>query len=69
MGKYSLGFVDRFGHGEEDAVEENGAHDDVIEELVGGQVNGSSSKGIPRGEQKQGLGCREPMNVILPETF
>ena len=35
--KYLLGFLDIFRHGEENAVDKNGEHNDIVEVLVGGQ--------------------------------
>ena len=40
---YSLSLVDGVLHGEEDAVHEDGEHDEVVEELVGGEVDGGAS--------------------------
>ena len=66
---YSLSFVDCVLLCEEDAVHEDGGHDEIVEELIGGKVDGSPAQWVPRGEQEQGFGRREPVHVILTESF
>lgn len=63
-----LGLFDGFRHGQEDAVEQNGRHDDVVKIRMRRQVNGDTSEWIPRREQETGTRRRETMDVILPES-
>lgn len=58
----------RVRHGQEDAVEQDGGHDDVIEERMSREVDGSPPERIPWREQEAGAGRRKPMDVILPEA-
>ena len=64
---YSLGLFYRLRHGQEDAVEQNGRHDDVVEIRVRRQVNGDSPHRIPRRKEEAGTRGGESMDVILAE--
>jgi hypothetical protein len=63
-----LGLFYGFRHGQEDAVEQDGRHDDVIKIRMCRQVNGDTPERIPRRKQEAGSRRREAMDVILPES-
>lgn len=56
-------------HSQEDAVEQNGGHDAVVEELVGGDVDANAPCWAPWVEEEEALGAREAMDVVLPEPL
>lgn len=68
-GGYLLSLGYGFCHGEEDTVEEDGGHDQVIEELVCRQENGRPTQRVPWREEEQGLGGREPVDIVLAEPL
>ncbi len=51
-GENLLGLFDGFRHGEEDAVEQDGRHDDVVKIRMRRQVDGDASQRIPRRKQE-----------------
>ena len=66
---YSLCLLDGVRHGEEDAVEQNGGHDDVVKVRVSRQVDGDPPQRVPRREEETGARRRETVDVILTEPF
>ena len=65
----SLSLFDGLRHGEEDTVEQNGGHDEVIEVLVGREVDARPPHRRPRRPPEEGPGRREPVNVVLAKSF
>ena len=57
------------GQGQEDTVDQNGKYDEVVEELVGGHVDGKPSQRIPRRQQEEGTGGREAVDELVLEAF
>ncbi len=66
-GRDSLGLFYGLRHGQEDAVEQDGRHDDVVEIRMRRQVNGDSPQRIPRRKEEAGSRGRESVDVILAE--
>lgn len=66
---YLLSFFYGFRHGQEDTVEQNCCHDDVVKVLVGGEKNASAACGAPWTEPEERFCCGEPVDVVLAETF
>ena len=65
---YLLGLLHGVGHGEEDAVEQDGRHDHVVEVRVRRQVDGDPAQGVPRREEEARTGRGEPVDVVLAES-
>ena len=66
---YSLSLLGRFRHGQEDAVADDGEHDEVVEVLVGGDEDARSSDRVPRRENEERLGSGESVHVVLVEPL
>lgn len=66
---YLLGLFDGLSHGQEDAVEQNGRHDEIVEVLVSGKVDAGLPCPAPWTEQEERVGCGETMDVILPKSL
>lgn len=65
--RYSLGLLHGVGHGEEDAIEQDGRHDHVVEVRVRRQVDGDPAQRVPRREQEARARSGEPVDVVLAE--
>ena len=63
-----LGLFYGFRHGQKDAVEQNGCHDDIVKIRMCRQVNGDTTERIPRRKQETRTRRRETVDVILPES-
>ena len=69
LGGHSLGFLHRLRHGKEDAVEQNGGHDEVVEELVRAKVDAALPGRAPRTEQEERVGRGESVDVVFSEAL
>lgn len=67
--KYSLSLFDGLRHGEEDTVEQDGGHDEVVEVLVGGEVDARAAHRRPRRPPEQRARRREAVDVVLAEPL
>ncbi|GBP92556.1 hypothetical protein EVAR_68456_1 [Eumeta japonica] len=67
--KHSLSLFDGFGHGKEDTVEQYGRHDEVVEVLVGGEVDAGAPHRRPRRPPEQRARRREPVYVVFAEPL
>lgn len=63
-----LCFVDILRHGQEDAINQDGEHNDVIKVLVGAEKDIQASKLVPRGENEQASCGGEPLDVVFLEA-
>ena len=58
-----------FGKSKENTVDKNCEYNEVIEDLVGGDEDGTSAERIPWGQTEERLGGTEPMDVLLLKAF
>ena len=58
-----------FGESEENTINKNGENDEVIEDLVGGDVDRTTTDGVPWCQTEERLGSTESMNVLLLEAL
>ena len=58
-----------FGKCEENTVDKNGENDEVIEDLVGGDEDRTSTDWVPWCQTEERLGSTESMNVLLLEAL
>lgn len=63
-----LCFVDILRHGQEDAINQDGEHNDVIKVLVGAEKDIQASKLVPRRENEQASCGGEPLDVVFLEA-
>jgi len=66
---YLLCLLLRFGHGEEDAVEQYCGHHNVIKILVCRYKNTTSPQAVPRWKYKKGVCGGEAVDVVLPKSL
>ncbi len=66
---HSLCLLHRFSHGEEHAVEQDGGHDEVVEQLIRRQPDADAPHGVPRREYKKRAGGGKPVDVVLTEAL
>lgn len=67
--RHSLGLLHGIGHGQEDAVEQDGCHDDVVEVLVRRQEDARPADRVPGREQEEGVRGREAVDVVFTEPL
>lgn len=67
--KNVLGLLDRLGHGEENAIEQNGRHHHIVEVLIGGNVDAHAPCLVPWLEQEQAVRAGEAVDVVLLEAL
>ena len=65
---HSLCLLDGLGHGEEDAVDADGEHDDVVEVLVAAEVHARPPHPVPRREDAQRPRRGEALHKVLLEA-